>query len=194
MPEAPSRTLIPRPPPTARPDWACISGCPIGRQRRRSGRAHFFSQYLGACRRRPPRARVDLKVPKDASHQDISHAALRVDLAVGGQRRHPTKVDENKSALGDDGAATNGDLTKRNPKARKKKKMYEPEERRLDDDPHRRETSHTTHKISTMHGATASVLQQLGARIHFRRLFGACRRRTADGLDRLGGRRRKVLE
>ena len=28
----------------------------------------LFFQYLGACRRRPPRTRVGLKVPKDASH------------------------------------------------------------------------------------------------------------------------------
>ena len=28
----------------------------------------FFFQYLGACRRRTPRSRVDLEAPKDASH------------------------------------------------------------------------------------------------------------------------------
>ena len=32
------------------------------------GRARFFVQHLGACRRRTPRTHVDLKVPKDASH------------------------------------------------------------------------------------------------------------------------------
>ena len=30
----------------------------------------FFSQHLGACRRRTPRTRVDPKVPEDAPHRD----------------------------------------------------------------------------------------------------------------------------
>ena len=37
----------------------------------------FFLKHLGAFRRRTPRARVGLKVPKDASHRDLSDAALR---------------------------------------------------------------------------------------------------------------------
>ena len=43
--------------------------------------ARIFSRHLGACRRRPPRARADQKVPKDASHRDLSDATLRFDLA-----------------------------------------------------------------------------------------------------------------
>ena len=52
-----------------------------------SGRARFF-QYLGACRRRTPKTRADLKVPKDASHRDLSHSTPRFDLALGVRRRH----------------------------------------------------------------------------------------------------------
>ena len=60
---------------------------------------HFFFNFLGACRRRTPRTRVGLKVPKDASHRDLSDATPRSDLAprafaVGGTR----KVVENVSA------------------------------------------------------------------------------------------------
>ena len=39
-----------------------------------SGRARFFFQYLGACRRRRPRTRADLNVPKDASDRELSDA------------------------------------------------------------------------------------------------------------------------
>ena len=48
----------------------------------------FFSRRLGACRRRTPRTRVDLKVPQDAPHRDLSDAPLRFDLALGVRRRH----------------------------------------------------------------------------------------------------------
>ena len=47
----------------------------------------IFFQYLRACQRRTPRTRVDLKVPRDASHQDLSDANLRFDLAP---RRSPS--------------------------------------------------------------------------------------------------------
>ena len=60
------------------------------RQFRRAEPAIFF-QYLGASRRRTPRARVDLKVPDDAYHPDLSNATLRFDLAVGAHRRHAPK-------------------------------------------------------------------------------------------------------
>ena len=51
----------------------------------------FFYQYLGACRRRTPRNCADLKAPKDASHSDLSDAALRSDLGLGVHRRHAPK-------------------------------------------------------------------------------------------------------
>ena len=35
------------------------------------GRALFCFRYLGACRRRTPRDRLDLKAPKDASHRRL---------------------------------------------------------------------------------------------------------------------------
>ena len=38
-----------------------------------------------------PTTRVDLKVPKDASHRDLSGATLRLDLALGVRRRHAPK-------------------------------------------------------------------------------------------------------
>ena len=50
-----------------------------------------FFQNLGACRRRAPRTRADLKVPKDASRQDLSASTLRFDLALGVRRRHAPK-------------------------------------------------------------------------------------------------------
>ena len=40
-----------------------------------------FFNISGACRRRTPRTRVDLKAPKDASHRGLFDAALRSDLA-----------------------------------------------------------------------------------------------------------------
>ena len=46
-----------------------------------AGRAHFFFQHLGACRRRAPRSRADLKVPEDTSRRDFSGATRRSDLA-----------------------------------------------------------------------------------------------------------------
>ena len=48
-------------------------------------------ENLGACRRRTPRTRVDLKVPEDASHRDPSDATLRFDLAIGVRRRYAPK-------------------------------------------------------------------------------------------------------
>ena len=51
----------------------------------------FFFQYLGACRRRTPTTCVDLKVPEDASHRDLSDAALRLDLSFGVDRRRAPK-------------------------------------------------------------------------------------------------------
>ena len=63
------------------------------------GRAHFFFQYLGACRQWTPRTRVDLKVPNDASHRDFSDANLRFDLALGVAIGMPRKVVRNRSAL-----------------------------------------------------------------------------------------------
>ena len=51
----------------------------------------FFSQYLGARRRRTPRSPADPKVPEDASGRDLSDATLRFDLAPGVRRRHAPK-------------------------------------------------------------------------------------------------------
>ena len=48
-------------------------------------------QSLGACRRRTPRTRVDLKVPEDAYHRDLSGATLRLELAP---RRSPSACAE----------------------------------------------------------------------------------------------------
>ena len=55
-----------------------------------SPRTYFFG-HLGACRRRTPTTFVDLKAPKDASHQYLSDATLRSDLALGARRRHAPK-------------------------------------------------------------------------------------------------------
>ena len=46
-------------------------------------------QHLGACRRRTPRARVGLKVPKNASRRDLPDANLPLVLAP---RRSPSPV------------------------------------------------------------------------------------------------------
>ena len=51
----------------------------------------FFFDNLGACRRRTPGARVNLKVPKNASHRDLFDATLRFDLAP---RRSPSACPE----------------------------------------------------------------------------------------------------
>ena len=64
---------------------------PQSRCGRRCGRARLFLRNLGARRRRTPRARADLKVPKDASHRDRSDATRRFDLALGVRRRHAPK-------------------------------------------------------------------------------------------------------
>ena len=53
----------------------------------------LFVQYLGACRRRTPRTRIDLKVPTDASHRGLSDATLRFDPAFGIRRRHAPERD-----------------------------------------------------------------------------------------------------
>ena len=62
--------------------------------------AFFFCEWpdslqrlrlFGACRRRTPRTRADLNVPKDASHQDPFGATFRSDLALGVRRRHAPK-------------------------------------------------------------------------------------------------------
>ena len=43
---------------------------------------------LGACQRRTPRTRADLKVPPDAPHGDLaSNATLRFDLGISMRRR-----------------------------------------------------------------------------------------------------------
>ena len=72
---------------------AMAAHCNIGIAHQRFGRygqaIAFFSPWdLGACRRRTPRTRVDLKVPEDASHPDRSDATLRSELALGVRRGH----------------------------------------------------------------------------------------------------------
>ena len=61
-----------------------------------------FFEHTGACRRRTPRACIDPKVPKDASHRDSFDAALRSDLAP---RRPPSacpkKVVQNRFYFSD---------------------------------------------------------------------------------------------
>ena len=61
------------------------------RPRAEQRRVGFFCQRLGACRRRTPRTRVDLRVPKDASRRELSSAALRSDPAP---RRSPSACAE----------------------------------------------------------------------------------------------------
>ena len=51
----------------------------------------YFFKCPGACRRQMPTTRADLKVPKDASHRDLSDATLRSDLAP---RRLPSACAE----------------------------------------------------------------------------------------------------
>ena len=58
-----------------------------------------FFQCLGACRRRTPRTRVDIKVPTDASHRDLFDATLRFDPALGVAVGMARKVVGNRSAL-----------------------------------------------------------------------------------------------
>ena len=43
----------------------------------------FFHKYLGARRRRTPRANADLEVPDDASHRDLSDAIIGSVVALG---------------------------------------------------------------------------------------------------------------
>ena len=64
---------------------------PSGYPADRPHRSLFFSTYLGACRRRTPRSRADVKVSKDASNRDPSEATLRFDLAP---RRSPSACAE----------------------------------------------------------------------------------------------------
>ena len=61
----------------------------------------FFSQNIGACRRRAPRTCINLNVSKDTSHRDLSDPTLRFGLALGVRRRHASeKRLKNPSALG----------------------------------------------------------------------------------------------
>ena len=48
-------------------------------------------EHLGACRRQTPRTHVDRRVPKNASHQDLSDATLRFYHALGVCRQHALK-------------------------------------------------------------------------------------------------------
>ena len=52
----------------------------------------FLTFDLGACRRRTPRPRTDLKVPKNAPRQDLFDAACRFNPALGDRRRHAPKT------------------------------------------------------------------------------------------------------
>ena len=65
-------------------------------------RARFFSsisEHADGERRRPV---PDPKVPRDASHRDLSDATLRSDLALGVRRRHaPKSCPKNRSAPSD---------------------------------------------------------------------------------------------
>ena len=70
---------------------------PIAPSHSPSRRVCFFFQYLAACRRRTPRTGADLKVPKDASHRDLSDAALRFGLAP---RRSPSACSEKLLKIG----------------------------------------------------------------------------------------------
>ena len=56
----------------------------------------FFSSIFGACRRRTPRTRADLKVPWDWSRRDLSDATARFDLAP---RRSPSACAEQSFEL-----------------------------------------------------------------------------------------------
>ena len=57
----------------------------------------FFCQYLEHADGESQGTRVDLNVPKDASHRVLSDITLRLDLALGGCRRHVPKVAQNRS-------------------------------------------------------------------------------------------------
>ena len=82
----------------------CTCGMPLLRGSPIDIVCMFFSRYLGACRRRTPRTRVDLNVPKGASCRDLSDATLRFDL---NPRRSPSacpekllKIDPHGTRLG----------------------------------------------------------------------------------------------
>ena len=90
-----------RGPPRDRLEDAVVGRVPrLSQHERRREAVHvpFFFQHLGACRRRTPRTLVDVKVPKDASHQDLSNVTPLTRsnpsaFAVGMRR----KVAKNKS-------------------------------------------------------------------------------------------------
>ena len=61
------------------------------RQLQRRYRSTAFSEHPSACRRRMPRTRAELKVPRKASHGDLFDVTIWVDLALGVCRRHASE-------------------------------------------------------------------------------------------------------
>ena len=62
------------------------------------GASAFFFHYLGACRRRTPRTRADLKVPRDTPHPRRSrcHPPFSIEPLGARRRRSPSAFAKNR--------------------------------------------------------------------------------------------------